>query len=432
MAKNLELYIHIPFCVRKCSYCDFLSFPADEKTQEEYTKALIREIRYYGPLMRDRVVSTVYIGGGTPSWLKPARMQEILSAVFAQFRVECTAEISMECNPGTVTRESVADYFSAGINRLSIGLQSADDAELKLLGRIHTFDQFAKTYEMARNAGFQNINVDLINGLPYQTAEKFLPTLRTVIRMQPEHISAYSLIIEKGTPFYEQYKFDAVRQEAGMPTEILPTEDEAYRIYKVTQSVLKENGYIQYEISNYAKPGYACRHNIGYWCREDYLGLGLGASSLIDNIRYTNLTDLYSYIQLSEEISVKELSYEQEENEGYAAEGEQKELPPNTAFWEVEKKKIEKKVLGTTLHESGQQLSRKEQMEEFMFLGLRMTEGVSRDAFLKCFHTPIEAVYRDVLEELKGEELLHVHAGRVFLTDKGLDLSNYAMAKFLL
>lgn len=431
MTKNLELYIHIPFCVRKCSYCDFLSFPADEKTQEEYARALIREIRYYGPLMRDRVVSTIYIGGGTPSWLDPALMQEILSVIYTQFRVENTAEISMECNPGTVTKESVAAYFAAGINRLSIGLQSADDAELKLLGRIHTFDQFVKTYELARGAGFSNINVDLISGLPYQTAEKFLPTLKTVIRMQPEHISAYSLIIEKGTPFYDQYKFDAVRQEAGLPTEILPTEDEAYRIYKVTQSVLKENGYGQYEISNYAKPGFACRHNIGYWSREDYLGLGLGAASLIDNIRYTNLTDLYSYISLSENIGIKELSYEQEESEGYVADRETKALPPNTAFWEVEKKKVEKKVLGTTLHESGQQLSRKEQMEEFMFLGLRMTAGVSRDAFLACFHTPIEAVYRDVIEELKEEELLRVHAGRVFLTDKGLDLSNYAMAKFL-
>lgn len=406
MDRELELYIHIPFCVKKCNYCDFLSFSSDQKTQEDYVNALLREICYYGPLMKDRVVSTIYIGGGTPSWLAYERMEEILSVIYQNFQIAPDAEVSMECNPGTVTKESLQSYFSAGINRLSIGLQSADNEELRLLGRIHTFEQFVKTYEMARNTGFTNLNVDLISGLPYQNTEKFMDTLHKVIHFQPEHISAYTLIIEKGTPFYDQYKFDAVRQEAGMKTEVLPTEDEAYRIYKMTQLTLKEAGYMQYEISNYAKAGHACWHNIGYWKRTDYLGMGLGASSLIDNVRYTNTTDLFTYINETQNIQMKELEYEDRDGN-------------------------QKKVLGTGIHADGQLLDRKSQMEEFMFLGLRMNEGISRDEFQEAFHTPIEVVYRSVLEELKQEELLEMHAGRIYLTEKGMDLSNYAMAKFL-
>ena len=406
MDRTLELYIHIPFCVKKCNYCDFLSFSSNQKTQEDYVNALLREIHYYGPLMKDRIVSTIYIGGGTPSWLAYERMEEILSALYQNFQIAPDAEVSMECNPGTVTKESLQSYFSAGINRLSIGLQSADNEELKLLGRIHTYEQFVKTYEMARNTGFTNLNVDLISGLPYQNTEKFMDTLRKVIQFQPEHISAYTLIIEKGTPFYDQYKFDVVRQEAGMKTEVLPTEDEAYRIYKMTQLTLKAAGYMQYEISNYAKAGYACRHNIGYWKRTNYLGMGLGASSLIDDVRYTNTTDLIHYMNETQNIQMKELEYE-------------------------DRDKNQKKVLGTGIHANGQLLARKSQMEEFMFLGLRMNEGISRNEFQEAFHTPIEVVYRSVLEELKQEELLEMHAGRIYLTEKGMDLSNYAMAKFL-
>ncbi len=267
--KKLELYIHIPFCVKKCDYCDFLSFPADSNTQIRYVHALLQEIRYYGNLLGDYHVPTIYIGGGTPSWLEENLIYTVLQQVASSFHVEADAEISIECNPGTVTAKKLNVYQSAGINRLSIGLQSTNNEELKALGRIHTCDQFLKTYELARNAGFENINIDLMSGLPYQTLDKFLESLQTVIRLKPEHISAYSLIIEKGTPFYERYKFDAVKQEAGLHTEILPDEDEVYRIYKATQDVLKQAGYRQYEISNFAQPGYACRHNIGYWTREN-------------------------------------------------------------------------------------------------------------------------------------------------------------------
>ena len=384
---NLELYIHMPFCVKKCEYCDFLSFPADTNTQIKYVHALLNEIRFYGEKMRGFRVSTIYIGGGTPSWLEPELVTAVMDQIYKSFQVYEDAEISIECNPGTVTAAKLQAYRRAGINRLSIGLQSTNNTELKTLGRIHTYEQFLKTYELARNEGFTNINVDLMSGLPYQTTKKFLHSLKKVISLKPEHIAVYSLMIEKGTPFYEEYKFDAVKQEAGMPTEVLPTEDENYRIYKETQYRLKQAGYEQYEISNYAHKGKACKHNIGYWTRENYLGMGLGASSLIENVRYENRKDLYEYIEAS---------------------------------WN-----------GINLHESADPVSRKAQMEEYMFLGLRMNQGILRSGFEKCFGIEIEAIYREVLEELKEEGLLYAQEGRIALTEKGMDLSNYAMSKFL-
>ena len=213
--------------------------------------------------------------------------------------------------------------------------------------------------------GFKNINIDIISGLPYQTARKYGETLQKVIRLKPEHVSAYSLIIEKDTPFYETYKFDAVRQEAGLPTEVLPSEDEVYKMNKITQIVLKKAGYNQYEISNYAKRGFECRHNIGYWRRENYLGLGLGASSLVENVRYSNTRELYKYIEGCDNIT-----------------------------------DVGEDIFVANIHEEANVINRQAQMEEFMFLGLRMNEGVYRNEFEKCFGLPIEAVYRDQLEEL--------------------------------
>ena len=381
--KNLELYVHIPFCFKKCAYCDFLSFSCDEKVQIAYADALMREIEFYGSQMKDYFVTTIFVGGGTPTWLNEDKMVEILDTIYTYFNVSGDAEISMECNPGTVTMSKLEKYRKAGVNRLSIGLQSADDEELEILGRIHTFEKFVKTYEMARTAGFANINVDLMSGIPYQTAEKFLHTLQKVVRLKPNHISAYSLIIEKGTPFYERYKFDMVKQEAGMDTDVLPTEDEVYRITKLTQQYLAQMGYEQYEISNFAQPGFECMHNIGYWTRENYLGLGLGAASMLNNVRYTNTSDLHAYLE--GELRVEEMP-----------------------------------------------VSRKAQMEEFMFLGLRMNSGVTRQQFQDVFGIPIEGIYKDALEHLKVEGLLEISAGRIALTEKGQDLSNYALAQFLL
>lgn len=404
MQKYLQLYIHIPFCVKKCSYCDFLSFSADERTQDAYADALIREITFYGAQMRGYTVNTIYIGGGTPTWLSEEKMEQILGAVFRNFCVLPEAEVSMECNPGTVTAAKLQAYRRAGVNRLSIGLQSADDGELKTLGRIHTFEQFLKTYELARKSGFSNINVDLMSGIPYQTAEKFLHTLQTVVRLKPEHISAYSLIVEEGTPFYELYCKDVEKQEAGLPTQMLPTEDEVYRIYKMTQQYLERAGYRQYEISNYSLAGFECEHNIGYWTRAEYLGLGLGAASLVENVRYANQSDLYAYMEQTK--AIRQMEWEQPDG-----------IPA---------------VLGTNLHTSAERILRQGQMEEFMFLGLRQKCGVTRARFEQTFGIPMEGIYRDALENLKKEGLLEAKEGRVFLTEKGMDLSNFALAQFLL
>ena len=408
---NLELYIHMPFCVKKCEYCDFLSFPADTNTQIKYVHALLNEIRFYGEKMSGFRVSTIYIGGGTPSWLEPELVTAVMEQIYKSFRVYEDAEISIECNPGTVTAAKLQAYRRAGINRLSIGLQSTNNTELKTLGRIHTYEQFLKTYELARNEGFTNINVDLMSGLPHQSAESFADTLQRVIRLKPEHISAYSLIIEKGTPFYEKYKFDMVRQEAGMKTEELPTEDDTYKMLKLTQRVLAKAGYERYEISNYAKPGYACRHNVGYWTRENYLGLGLGAASLIDNVRYSNTRELYEYIEICRELTF---------------------LPPEVFAPEEGMDAPERGWFGSNLHTEAAVVNRKAQMEEFMFLGLRMTEGISRNEFETNFSMPIEAAYVQVLPDLQAQKLIEKREGRVYLTDRGMDVANYVMAQFLL
>ena len=369
-------------------------------------KALCKEISYYGAHCRDYVVSTVYIGGGTPSWLWESDMAAILDAIQKSFSLLPEAEVSIECNPGTVTAQKFAVYRQSGINRISLGLQSAQNVELKMLGRIHTWEQFLKTYELARSGGFSNINVDLMSSLPGQHIETYADSLQKVCRLKPEHISAYSLIIEKGTPFYDLYKFDVVKQRAGMVTDALPTEDEVYEMTKLTEEMLKENGYVHYEVSNFAQPGYACRHNIGYWTRVNYLGMGLGASSLMENIRYTNTSDLYTYLEQVDVI--REGIWENKRSDGTI-----EQLP------------------ATNLHASAELVGKYAQMEEFMYLGLRMIDGISRDDFFQSFGMPIEAVYQEVLNHLQEEELLERRAGRIYLTPKGQDVSNYALAQFL-
>lgn len=393
--KELELYIHIPFCVKKCDYCDFLSFPADNRTQRRYVDAVQKEIIYYGALYSDRKITTIFIGGGTPSWLDEEEIVRILHTVREAFAVEHDAEITIECNPGTATAHKLVRYREAGINRISIGLQSAHNEELALLGRIHTWEQFLKTYDLARKAGFSNINVDLMSALPGQTLETFSDTLKKVLALKPEHLSAYSLMIEEGTPFYERYREDEKHREAGEPTELLPDEEQEYAVTKLTQRVLMEAGYHWYEVSNFAKPGYECRHNIGYWKRADYLGIGIGAASLIDNVRYANVRDLEEYCKECE------------------------------SLWE-------ELNIRKTLCSSTEPVTREEQMEEFMFLGLRMTEGISRAEFEQHFGTTIEAVYGDVLRQLQKEGLLVKQEGRICLTERGMDVNNYVVEQFML
>lgn len=390
----MELYIHIPFCMKKCDYCDFLSAPYDVDVRRAYTNALCNEIAFFGERYGDEVIDTVFIGGGTPSWLEMEWMAAIMEQAHRSFSIAEDAEISMECNPGTIAKAAFSSYRSWGLNRLSIGLQSANDEELAVLGRIHTYERFLKTFDSARRSGIYNINVDIMTGLPGQTPATLQRTLQSVIGLKPEHISAYALSIEEGTPFYDRYRDDVARREAGMATEFLPDEDEAYYLSKQAQQVLGEHGYRRYEISNYAKNGMVCRHNIGYWTRVPYLGVGLGASSLLDGMRYTNDRDMETYLLHC----------------GNLEKGMQGDSP----MWEVQIA-----------------LSRMDEIEEFMYLGLRMTEGISREDFRQRFGQPIDSYYKNTLEELKVQGMLCVEGGRIYLTEQGMDLSNRVLAEFL-
>ena len=370
---SFELYIHIPFCVRKCAYCDFLSAPGSEEAKASYTEALLREIEAVKTEKRE--VSSIFVGGGTPSALSPSLMGDIFEKIHKSFSVAPDAEITIEANPGTLSKEKLFLYRNVGINRLSLGLQSPEAAEHKSLGRIHTYEEFLESFSLAREAGFQNINVDLMCALPDQTYEGWVRNLRKVAALHPEHISAYSLIIEEGTPFAKR-KLN------------LPDEDTEYRMYEDTAGILAEYGYEQYEISNYAKKDLACQHNVGYWTRKEYLGLGLGAASLWGNQRFSNTSDFSLYLN-------------------------------NSGFPE--------KIRGDR-----ETLSLEAEMSEFMFLGLRMTKGVSKAEFLEGFGVPIESVYGKVLDKYKSVGLLEETEGRIFLTRAGIHVSNGVMAEFLL
>ena len=370
----VEIYIHIPFCIRKCDYCDFLSGPSRPKEQADYVQALLREIQAVEE-GEGRSVSSIFIGGGTPSVLDERLLGDILKEIRNKFKMEEDAEITIEVNPGTANIGKLQAYREMGINRLSIGLQSPQDRELKILGRIHNYGQFLETYQEARTVGFDNINIDLMSAIPDQTYEGWAKNLRTAAELEPEHISAYSLIVEEGTPF-------AARKLN------LPDEDTEYNMYEATAQILKEYGFEQYEISNYARKGRECRHNVGYWTRQDYLGFGLGASSLYGKERFANTADMKKYLENSrnpEKIREKEPS-----------------------------------------------LTREDEMAEFMFLGLRMTKGISKADFQKCFGCTIESVYGEVLEKYESMGLLLEQDGRIFLSREGIHVSNSIMAEFLL
>jgi oxygen-independent coproporphyrinogen-3 oxidase len=384
--KYLSLYIHIPFCIRKCNYCDFLSAPADEETKETYIQALLLEIESYRESeLSQRKIATVFFGGGTPSVLAADQITRILDKIKSVFELLPDCEITLEMNPGTVTKEKCKCYYNAGVNRVSIGLQSPDDALLQTLGRIHTYEQFLQTYDDVRVSGIQNVNVDLMSALPGQDLQGYCEGIRKVTRLSPEHISAYSLIIEEGTPFYDKYKNEC---------NLFPDEQMDRIMYEQTKKILQEFGYERYEISNYARPGYECKHNMVYWKCEDYLGLGLGSSSLINNARFKNACDLKEYIR----------AWKTED--GISAQGFERE-----------------------------ELTRRMQMEEFMFMGLRMMRGVSERRFEEKFGDTVRQIYRRQLDRLTEEKLLYKYekTDGVYwaLTDKGIDVSNYVFEQFL-
>lgn len=424
--KSISIYIHIPFCVKKCQYCDFLSAPADSRTQEVYLRALKQEIREQAARYREYEVQTVFIGGGTPTAVPCENLCEVLKTVFSFYRMNPHAEISMEANPGTVTKEALLSYRKAGINRISIGLQSADDVELKLLGRIHTYRDFQQTYRWAQEAGFTNINLDIMSALPGQSVENYKKTLETVLSLKPQHISAYSLIVEEGTPFYEKYGQESEKLQAtGEKQPDLPSEEEEREMYALTEKLLAAAGYHRYEISNYALHGRECRHNLVYWKRGNYVGFGLGAASMVENVRFENIREMQEYLAEYAGMPDAEPVFAE------VAQGDKQALSNEQEFSLREDTHSENEQ-ELSIRENVHPLSPQEQMEETMFLGLRLTEGVSKAEFHRQFGVSMEQIYGEVIRKNTAKGLLIDEAGYVCLTREGIDLSNYVMAQFLL
>ena len=389
VSSGISVYIHIPFCIRKCRYCDFYSAPSGEAEREAYTAALIREIREY-PLRPDMPdmparayagkLQSIYFGGGTPSVLTPGQIGRILAAVMARFGSGADPEITMEINPGTDAASHMRDYAAAGINRLSIGIQSFRDAELRLLGRIHDSADAQRTVEAAREAGLLNFSLDIMSALPGQTMEDLMYSLEKAVSLEPAHLSVYSLILEPGTPF-------AAMQEAGtLPA--LPDEDTEREMAHACERFLGSEGYARYEISNYSRPGKESVHNTGYWTGRAYRGFGAAAASYIGDVRFTAAADTAGYID---------------------AVRAGRPVP------------LAEQIL----------LTESDRMEEYMFLGLRMKEGVSEAEFAGRFHRSIRDVYGPVLQEHLQAGLLEEADGRFRLTPYGTDVSNRVMADYL-
>ena len=374
MKDKISLYIHIPFCVRKCLYCDFPSFSGMESIFDDYVRMLCREIDETYSDYRGMEVKSIFVGGGTPSVLPPALLGRISDKIFSRFDVDSKAEITIETNPGTLDAKKLAEMKSMYFNRLSMGLQAWQDRLLKKLGRIHTADEFETNFLQARDAGFKNINVDLMFALPAQSLDDWQETLEKVIKLRPEHISAYSLIIEEGTPFFDMFDRGEIKETDEVTDR---------KMYYLAKEMLSDKGYKQYEISNFAKEGFECYHNKVYWRTEEYQGFGLGAHSYADGVRFHNTYDMKEYLR------------------------------------------------GEGLRLDKEFLSLQEKQEEFMFMGLRMNEGVSEAEFMRRFGESMDSVYGDEIKELISEELLVKKDGRLSLTDRGVDISNSVFEKFI-
>lgn len=383
--KRLGIYVHIPFCAKKCNYCDFYSLASGEDEKKSYIEALKREIKEVSTkVSTDYLVYTIYFGGGTPSIIKADYVKEILDVIrshFMLYKDDFYPEITIECNPKTVDMEKLSIYREGGINRISLGLQSTDNDELKLLGRIHTYEDFLESYEMVRKSGFNNVNIDLMSAIPKQKIKTYEKSLNEIIRLNPEHISSYSLIVEEGTPFFKKYSENAPLFGD------LPSEDEDREMYTLTSEKLGKAGYERYEISNYAKKGFYSRHNTSYWDRVPYLGFGAGASSFFEDERYKNKANLKEYIEKAGTEDIRE---------------------------EITK------------------LSLNDAMSEFMFLGLRKTAGVSKNEFKKNFTFSVEKIFGEIIEKHVKNKLLLDDGEFLRLTDRGLDISNYVISYFLL
>ena len=373
--KEISLYIHIPFCKQKCFYCDFPSYAGKERFKEDYVDALIKEIERIG---NGYIIKTIFIGGGTPSYLEVNQIEKLLVAI-NKLNLHKDIEFSMECNPGVLFKEKLVVMKNGGVNRISFGLQSTKDSLLKDVGRIHSYGEFLDNFNLAREVGFENINVDIMYGLPNQTVEDWKDTLETICSIKPEHISAYSLIIEEGTVFYDLYEKDLLK---------LPTEDMEREMDRLTKSILKDYGYHQYEISNYSLVGKECKHNKVYWQLKDYIGLGTASSSYIDGVRIKNIDDIEEYInKINSDLEVYEEKYKNSEED---------------------------------------------EIEEFIFMGLRMNEGIDINEFEERFNKSIESIYKKVLDKNIKNGLLKKDTKRIYLTPIGMDFSNNVMSEFIL
>ena len=387
---ELGIYIHIPFCIKKCDYCDFISYTNCYDLQEKYVKKLIEEIEENRDLLKNNFISTIYIGGGTPSSIKPEFIKKILDKIYeiceiSQISEKIKIETTIEVNPGTTTRNNLQLYKNCGINRLSIGLQSTNDTILETIGRIHNYKQFLDTYKWAKEVGFKNINVDLMLGLPGQDIEILKESLENIVNLQPmpNHISVYSLIVEEGTKIEQNINSGKLK---------LPDDEEERKQYHYTKNYLELNGYKHYEISNFAKPGFESKHNMNCWKQKQYVGFGVAAHSYVNGIRYANTTDLKEYINI-------------------------KENPKGKNFKEI--KTVEEKQ------------NKFDMEKEFMMLGLRKLEGISISKFEEKFGENPIYLFRNELQKLVEENLLEVDLDDIRLTNKGLDFSNLVWEEFV-
>ncbi|MGM9974636.1 MAG: radical SAM family heme chaperone HemW [Clostridiaceae bacterium] len=373
--KVKSLYIHIPFCKKKCYYCDFPSFCGKDHLTEEYLKALKKEINLRASEFN---IGTIFIGGGTPTFLNSKELY-ILGEAIEGLHLSEDYEFTVECNPGTLNRDKLMALKDIGVNRLSFGLQSTHDYHLKNIGRIHSYQEFVENYHLARDLGFNNINVDLIFGLPKETMEEWQEDLNRVCDLEPEHISCYSLIIEEDTPFKRL-------QDKGLLK--LPSEELERDMYRMALEILDNKDYTQYEISNFSKPHKECKHNVVYWELKDYIACGTGAHSYVEGHRTKNAGTIEEYIDLMN-------------NRGHAI--------------------IEEHIN-----------TKKDDIEEFIFMGMRMTHGISLKTFEERFNIPFRDLYNNVLLKFEHEKLIIVQNDRLVFTKKGVEFSNLVLADFLL
>ena len=374
----LGLYIHIPFCVTKCKYCDFNSFKIDLNEKIKYLNYLGEEMKLYKEEIKNREIDSVFVGGGTPSILNENEINILFEKIKENFNIKSNAEITMECNPGTFTLNKLKVMKKSGVNRLSIGLQAVQNHHLKYIGRIHTFEEFEKNYHDAKQMGFDNINIDLMYALPNQSREDWMESLEKVVKLNPTHISAYSLILEENTELFKMYERDEFN---------LLDENTDIEMYEYTIDYLKSHGYNQYEISNYAKDNFECKHNVLYWKCEEYVGIGASASGYFNGIRYNNICELDNY-------------------EKMILEGEK------PIEWE-------------------EKLSIKDEIEESIFLGLRMNEGIQISDFKEKYNFDFEKEYKNEIEKLSKMELIEIDNNRMKLTQKGREISNSVFVEFI-